>query len=254
MPVSERLVAIEATHLTFERNGENIIHEFSFRVNEGDYVGVIGPNGGGKTTLLRLLLGLAKPSHGQVHIFGYPPSDRRARQEIGYVPQRGGNLDPLFPATVAEVIRSGRTPRLGLFSSFGAADERAVKKAVKEIGIEKLLARPMSKLSGGERQKVLLARALAQEPKMLFLDEPVDGLDPASRDAFYTLLRKLNGAGMTIIFVTHDVHAIAAEANAALCLKHQLVCHGHKACLIDKEELQDLVHGNPEEIRKHHDT
>lgn len=245
---------IKAHHLSFERNGENIVHEFSFEIPDGGYVGVIGPNGGGKTTLLRLLLGLNKPTHGTIEINGLAPTDARVRQEIGYVPQRGGNLDPLFPATVDEVIRSGRTARLGLMRSFGRTDERAVSKAVKALGIEKLLHRPLSHLSGGERQKVLLARALACEPKMLFLDEPVDGLDPLSRDQFYALLRKLNDDGMTIIFVTHDVHAIAEQADSALCLKHQLVCHGHKACYIDKDELQDLVHVDKEDLRKHHDT
>ena len=171
-------MSIKAHHLSFARNGENIIHEFSFEIKDGDYVGVIGPNGGGKTTLLRLLLGLAKPTHGTIEIDGRPVTDTRVRREIGYVPQRGGNLDPLFPATVREVIRSGRTARLGLFKPFSRADERSVNKAIKALGIEKLLSRPMSHLSGGERQKVLLARALACEPKMLFLDEPVDGLDP----------------------------------------------------------------------------
>lgn len=233
-------MSIVANNLSFKRNGEEIIHGFSFSIAEGAYVGVIGPNGGGKTTLLRLMLGLEKPTTGSLRLFDRAPTDRHIRRQIGYVPQRGGNLDPLFPATVEEVIHSVR------------ASESGVRKAVQQLNIKHLLTRPMSHLSGGERQKVLLARALAIEPKILFLDEPVDGLDPKSRDEFYTLLRQLNANGLTIVFVTHDVHAIAEEADSALCLKHQLVCHGHKACHIDREELQNLVHTDKASLREHH--
>ena len=254
MPVTKRAPIINVKHLLFERNEEDIIRDFSFEIFAGDYVGIIGPNGGGKTTLLKLLLGLLKPTHGSIEILGGVPTQSEVRKQIGYVAQRGGNLDAQFPATVEEVIRSGRTPRLGFFGRMHAKDEKAIKHAVVSMGIEPFLKRPMYKLSGGERQKVLLARALVGEPKILFLDEPVDGLDPASRDDFYKLLRKLNKDGLTIVFVSHDVHTVAEEANSAICLKHQLVCHGSKACLIDKEELQDLFHKDKKEILLHHDT
>ncbi len=245
---------IDVSELTFERNGEDVIHHFSFQISEGDYVGVIGPNGGGKTTLLRLLLGLTRPTTGTIRLFGKHPTDRGVRRDVAYVAQRGGSLDSQFPATVREVIRAGRTPRLGLFRPFGAADEKAVRRAVKELDIERLLDRPMARLSGGERQKVLLARALAGEPRLLILDEPTDGLDPGSRDEFYALLRKLNKGGLTIVFVSHDVHAVAQEAGAAICLKHNLVCHGEKACLIDRQELHNLFHASRAELLTHHDT
>ena len=254
MPVKKKTPIISVKNLTFERGTEHVIHDFSFEIFAGDYVGVIGPNGGGKTTLLRLLLGLLPPHHGTISILGGRPTDRFVSKQVGYVAQRGGNIDAQFPATVEEVIRSGRTPRLGFFGRMHAKDEKAIKHAVTEMGIAALLKRPMYKLSGGERQKVLLARALVGEPKILFLDEPVDGLDPSSRDDFYKLLRKLNKDGLTIVFVSHDVHTVAEEANSAICLKHQLVCHGSKACLIEKEELKDLFHKDKKEILFHHDT
>ncbi|MEK7451747.1 MAG: ATP-binding cassette domain-containing protein, partial [Patescibacteria group bacterium] len=156
--------------------------------------------------------------------------------------------------TVHEVIRSGRTARLSLFGRMNTEDELAIKRATHQMGIEFLLDRPISKLSGGERQKVLLTRALVGEPKILFLDEPVDGLDPTSRADFYALLRTLNKDGLTIILVSHDVHSVAEEANSAICLKHQLVCHGNKACLIGADELKDLFHKDRKEILQHHDT
>lgn len=252
MPIKKSRPIIQASNLTFARNGEEIIHHFSFVVNEGDYVGVIGPNGGGKTTLLRLLLGLLEPTQGSIRVIGGSPTDRSVRRQMGYVAQRGGNIDSQFPATVEEVVRSGRTARLGLFGRLGKNDEAAIARAIEMMNITSLLSRSIGKLSGGERQKVLLARALAGEPKILFLDEPVDGLDPASRDEFYALLRKLNKDGLTIISVSHDVHTVAEEARSAICLKHQLVCHGSKACLIGEEELRDLFHKDRKELLRHH--
>lgn len=237
MPIKNPPI-ITAEHLIFERSGEQIIRDFSFEVQEGDYVGIIGPNGGGKTTLLKLLIGLLKPSHGTIHVMGKHPIEKSVREQIGYMPQRGGNIDAQFPATVQEVIES--------------ASNGSIDHVTKELGIESLLARPLFQLSGGERQKVMLARALVRNPKILYLDEPVDGLDPLSREEFYTLLRKLNHRGLTIIFVSHDVHAVAKEANAAICLKHQLVCHGTNACVIGQEQLKDLFHKDKNELLKHH--
>lgn len=254
MSVVPHAPIIEAIGLGYERNGQEIIHDFSFTIREGDYVGVIGPNGGGKTTLIRLLLGLLQPTSGAVTVLGGNPTSRSIRRHVGYVAQRGGTLDMQFPATVEEVVRSGRTPRLGILGRFGDTDEAAVQHAATSMGIAHLWQRPISRLSGGERQKVLLARAMAGEPKILYLDEPVDGLDPASREGFYELLRKINANGVTIIAVSHDVHAIAKEAKSAICLKHELVCHGNEACHIDRQELHDLFHADRTEILRHHDA
>ncbi len=252
MSIKKKSPIISVDNLTFERGSEHIIHDFSFEIQAGDYVGVIGPNGGGKTTLLRLLLGLLRPHHGEITVLGGKPTDRAVRRQIGYVAQRGGNIDSQFPATVEEVVRSGRTAQHGLFGWLNEKDEKAIQRAIDMMGIAPLLSRPIGKLSGGERQKVLLTRALVAEPKILFLDEPVDGLDPASRDEFYALLRKLNKDGLTIVSVSHDVHTVSQEARSAICLKHQLVCHGSKACLIGEKELKDLFHKDKKELLRHH--
>lgn len=252
MPVETSQPVIRASKLSYVRNGEEIIHDFSFEIKAGDYVGIIGPNGGGKTTLLRLLLGLLPPTSGSIEVLGGPATDACVRRQIGYVAQRGGNLDPQFPATVEEVVRSGRIPHLGLFGRFKEHDEDAIRQAMGDMGLATLWKRPLSKLSGGERQKVLLARAMASEPKILCLDEPTDGLDPASRDAFYAMLRRINESGVTIIFVSHDIHAVSKEARSAICLKHQLVCHGDTACHIGQEELRDLFHPDRADLLSHH--
>lgn len=252
MSLNKKNSIISVSNLTYQTHGSEVISDFSFEIPEGAYVGIIGPNGGGKTTLLRLILGLIKPSKGTIKILGRDISDSSVRKHIGYVAQRGGNLDPLFPASVEEVVRSGRTPRSGLLSSCNKSDEEVVQKVMSHLGIQKLAKRPLGRLSGGERQKVLLARAMAGEPKILCLDEPVDGLDPLSRTEFYELLRHIHGEGVTILFVSHDVHTIAKEADSAICLKHDLVCHGAEACHIGKGDMHDLYHADRTDMLKHH--
>ena len=244
--------AIEAVGLSYARNGEYLFHDFSFTVQAGAYTAIIGPNGGGKTTLLRVLLGLLPAQQGSVHLFGVPNTAHQARQRVGYVSQRGGLIEPTFPATVQEIVMSGRTQRLGFWKRLGEADRQAVDTALETMHIASLRTRTFSLLSGGERQRVLLARALASEPNLLILDEPVDGLDPHSREEFYEALRLVNQQGMTILFVTHDVHRLAKEADSAICLRHELVCHGSKACLVTGTQLRDLYHPNKSDFIKHH--
>lgn len=249
MPVKRP--AIEAKGLTYLRNGEALFEDFSFAIERGSYVAVIGPNGGGKSTLLRVLLGLLEPTKGEVRIFGLPSDDRHARRRIGYVAQRGGMIDPSFPATAEEVVEAGRAQARGLTARPDAADEKAVDAAFDATNVGHLRHRVISSLSGGERQRVLLARALAAEPDILMLDEPIEGLDPSSREEFYAVLRTLKKKGKTIIFVSHDVHRIAKEADSALCLRHELVCHGEKACVVRGSAMKNLHHDHSD-LEAHH--
>jgi len=244
-------IAIEATDLTFVRNGEALFENFSFAIKQGAYVAVIGPNGGGKSTLLRVMLGLLEPTAGSVRIFGKPCDSAEARRRVGYVAQRGGMIDPSFPATAGEVVRAGRTQVHGLRHGYGANDTKAVETAFKQTRIGHLRDRVISSLSGGERQRVLLARALAAEPDILMLDEPIEGLDPGSREEFYATLRDLNKTGKTILFISHDVHRIAKEATSALCLRHELVCHGTKACVVTGRGMRALHHDHGD-LSSHH--
>ena len=250
MPLAPPVISTK--NLSFLRNGEFLFKDFSFDIAAGSYVAIIGPNGGGKTTFLQVLLGLTEPTSGSVQLFGLPISDRRARRRIGYVPQRGGLIDQTFPASVEEVVFAGRTQLLRFFLSRTKEDQDQMEKAMDLLGIAVLKKRVMSSLSGGERQRVLLARALCADPDLLILDEPVDGLDPASREEFYGALRRIHTQGKTILFVTHDVHRIASEADSAICLRHELVCHGKKACHIGEEELRNIYHKNHLELSEHH--
>ncbi len=244
--------AIEVSHLTFSRNNDVLLDDFSFTVQPGEYVAVIGPNGGGKTTLLRMLLGLTKPTSGTIKIFGEPVTSSRALSHVGYIPQRGGLIDAMFPATAEEVVRAGRTQVHGWFKRFDADDEKQVDAAFEVMGLAHLRHRVIASLSGGERQRVLLARALASNPGLLILDEPVDGLDPLSREEFYGTLKRINKGGTAILFVTHDVHRISKEADSAICLRHELVCHGNKACVISGNQLRNMRHHSRKELVEHH--
>ncbi|MBI4433720.1 metal ABC transporter ATP-binding protein [Candidatus Uhrbacteria bacterium] len=244
--------AITATHLSLARNGEMLVDDFTFSIPAGSYVAIIGPNGGGKTTFVRVLLGFLQPTSGAVRLFDHAPDDASVRQRVSYVPQRGGLLEQTFPATVDEVIAAGRTQRLGMWGRWTARDHERVAAVCGMMRIAHLRRRVIGSLSGGERQRVLLARALAADPDLLVLDEPIDGLDPGSREEFYAILRQIHAQGTTILFVTHDVHRITTEADSAICLRHELVCHGTHACHISGHELRNIVHRSSAELAEHH--
>lgn len=236
---------IESKELVFIREGVTIIDDFSFAIEKGTIVGIIGPNGGGKSTLLKLMMGLLTPTAGEVTLLGKKPHSNAARQQIAYVAQRGGSIDPLFPATVKEVVQAGLRDKKNSL--------KKTQKALKDLDILYLANRHLSQLSGGERQRALIARALVSEPKILFLDEPTDGLDPESREEFYTLLQKLKEKKkLTIVIVSHDVHTLTKQIDAALCIKHEEVCHGDKECMLDAHELRNVFHKDMNNVHNHH--
>ncbi len=234
---------IEVDDVSFNYNSITVLDHITFTVNPGEYLGIIGPNGGGKTTLIKVILGLLLPDSGEVKIFGRALGSFHERYQLGYIPQRVSQGEFYFPATVEEVVKSGRTAKVGLFRRFGSEDQRAVKRAMEVVEIERYSKRLIHELSGGERQRVFIARALAGEPRMLILDEPVVGVDIASQERFYSFLTSLNREhGMTIVFVSHDVGVIAQAVNTILCLNHNLICHGHPESFI-KEEYLEKVYG-----------
>ena len=238
---------IELKDVSFRYNGGAVLEDVSFSVSKGEYMGIIGPNGGGKTTLLKIILGLLRPAEGDVSV-------SLGKNEIGYVPQRASSYHLRFPATAEEIVRSGRTARLGLLGRFGKKDAEAVDKALETTGISSLRRRLIGNLSGGEVQKVFLARAFAGEPKMLILDEPEVGIDIAGQEEFYTFLDKLNQeSGLTIIFVSHDIELISHSVKSVLCLNRRLLCHGSPREFI-KEEYIDQLYGKKVKFIFHEHT
>lgn len=231
---------VEARDVSFAYNGNTVIDRISFAIQPGDYVGIVGPNGGGKTTLLKLLIGLLAPSSGELLIDGVS-IQRGRRTDIGYVPQRVAQDQVGFPATVQEVVESGRVMRAGLWGRFGKADRVAIEAALEAARITDLRDTLMSRLSGGQRQRAYVARALALEPRILLLDEPFVGIDTATQAEFYAFLKKLNvERGLTILFVSHDVDVMSEEVTSVLCLNKGLLCFGHPTLLHEPEMVERL--------------
>ena len=205
-------------------NSTPILEGINLSVEQGDFLGVIGPNGGGKTTLLKVILGLITPSQGKILVLGKPPE--RSRNNIGYVPQY--NLfDRDFPISVWDVVLIGRYGRAGLLRRYSREDRRTVQDALQTVGMLDYKNRQIGKLSGGEQQRVFIARALVSEPKLLLLDEPTASVDPTMQTEFYELLERLKQQ-MAIVLVSHDISAISIYVDKIACLNRQLFYHGSK--------------------------
>ncbi|MCG6551703.1 MAG: metal ABC transporter ATP-binding protein [Candidatus Magnetominusculus sp. LBB02] len=242
MPINSAY-CIEADGLTFAFDQNIAVEDVSFKIAMGQYVGLIGPNGGGKTTLIKLILGLLTPTSGSIRLFGEPARAFKRRFLIGYVPQSVSQSDYYFPAASHEIVRSGRTARVGLFRRFTKADNAAIEQAMATAGVADLKDRLIGTLSGGQRQRVFIARALAGEPQALILDEPAVGVDTASKERFYEFLHDLNkNSGITILFVTHDLGVIANEVETVLCLNTRLLCHSDPGAFTE-ERLIDIAYG-----------
>lgn len=202
------------------------LEEINLQIFEKDFVGLIGPNGAGKSTLLSVILGLTAPTDGSVKLFGEPISGTNLRK-VGYVPQKSQASDPNFPATVFETVLLGRAPRAGLLHRLRGKDREKVNEILQLLGIEDLKDRRIGKLSGGQSQRVFLAKALVGEPQLLLLDEPTSGVDVHSKSEFYNILGKLNKEmGITIILSSHDVGVVTKLANRVVCLNTTIFFHG----------------------------
>ncbi|PIQ77655.1 zinc ABC transporter ATP-binding protein [Candidatus Peregrinibacteria bacterium CG11_big_fil_rev_8_21_14_0_20_46_8] len=237
--------AIEAININFQYNDTPVIENVSFAIGAGEYLGIIGPNGGGKTTLIKILLGLIQPSFGEVRIFGTPLEKFKNQSVLGYVPQKIAHGGSAFPATVEEVVRTGRIARIGILKNFQPSDDRAVESAIKIAGIEKLRNKRIGQLSGGQRQRVFIARALAGEPKILILDEPTVGVDISAQEKFYSFITDLNKTyGLTILFVSHDIDVIAHEASSVMCLNRTLISHGPPKSFLTEANLKKIYGKN----------
>ena len=206
--------------VNFSYDGEPVLADVSFDIRREEFVSVVGPNGGGKTSLLLLTLGMLKPMSGTVQVFGCPPERERSR--MGYVPQFT-RFDPLFPVTVMDVVQMGR---LGRFSTgpYRGEDRAAAFSALEKVGLPELRRRPFSALSGGQRQRLLIARALATEPEILLLDEPTANVDRLATEKLYELLVELNRS-LTIVMVSHDIGIVSKFVSNVLCVNRTVVMH-----------------------------
>lgn len=251
-PAQDTCHCIEVKNLMVQFGDTPVLENISFRIEEGDYVGIIGANGSGKTTLLRAILGLQEPTSGEVLIMGKSPHQSGELKQIGYVPQKASRAGWDFPATVAEVVLSGRTPRAGFFHRLTKQDREAAESAMQQAEIFELRNHLVGELSGGQRQRVFIARALAAGPCTLILDEPTANVDEASEHAFYDFLRKLNADGITIILVTHDIDVATQEASTIICINRELVCHLPASEFIAKHHLEAIYGKQAKHIMHRH--
>ncbi len=228
-----RVPIFDVKNLNFIVNGQKILSNISLEIFKSEYIAIIGPNGGGKTTLVRILLGLDKPTSGEVKLYGKKMSEFKRWDKIGYVPQRASLVDTSFPATVEDIVNMGRTSKRALFSKKSKEDIQAVESAMIKMDVLHLKDRMVGDLSGGQRQRVMIARALASKPEILILDEPNTGVDVVSQKRFYTLLKKLNKEEkITVVFITHDIGVIADDIARLFTVNEKLqVCNSPKHAL-----------------------
>ena len=212
---------IKLEQVSFAYNRFLALQDVNLEVAERDFIGVIGPNGGGKTTLLRLLLGLLKPLRGTVSVLGRPPE--KVRHAFGYVPQIS-EMDIRFPLTVRDVVAMGTVTDRSLFPWLSKENIDLVVEAMKAVDIDKLADRTVGELSSGQRQRCLIARAIVSHPQILLLDEPTASVDSTIEYDIYNLLRSFNKT-MTILLVSHDLGFITSYVNKVVCINRKLVCH-----------------------------
>jgi len=252
---STHKIMIEISEMDAGYENEPVLENINFTVYEGDFIGLIGPNGGGKTTLIKVLLGLVKPTRGNVAIKGLPVDI--GRKYLGYVPQVV-DFDRQFPISVWDVVQLGRLGKRGLLHQYNQTDKQIVEAALNNVEMLEYYKKPVGDLSGGQRQRVYIARALASEPEVLILDEPTSNIDPQVSNSIFSLLNKLNEK-ITIMMITHDMSAVSSYTKTVGCINRNLHYHGGKELTPEMIEATyqspvDLIaHGLPHRVFPSHD-
>jgi zinc transport system ATP-binding protein len=225
-------VAVDLRDVAFAYpGGREVLHDVTLRVERGEFVAIAGPNGGGKTTLLRVALGLERPSRGEALLFGETASRFSRRGRIGYLSQRA-ELGIDAPISVREVVSTGRVPRRGLFGPLRAADRARVEEAIERVGLSEQADAVVTRLSGGQQQRAFIAKALAARPDLLVLDEPTAGVDVDAQEALAALLEELHRElGVTILFASHEFGAVEQFVDRLVLVRGQIVFDGPPAAL-----------------------
>jgi zinc transport system ATP-binding protein len=220
-------VAVELEGVSFAyRSGQPVLTDVGLAVEQGEFVAIAGPNGGGKTTLVRLVLGLARPDSGTVRLFGEPAHRFSRRATLGYVAQRA-RIGGHGPVTVGEVVSSGRLAQCGLFGPLGARDRAIVDAAIADVGLGGLAGARLSELSGGQQQRAFIAKALAGEPSLLVLDEPTAGVDVESQESLALLLDRLHRERRaTTLYVSHEFGAVESIVDRLVLVRGGIVFDG----------------------------
>lgn len=238
---TEPLIIFE--NVSFAYNGNPVLRDVNLTIGKNELISIVGPNGGGKTTLLLLMLNRLKPDSGKIKLFGREPGAETTR--IGYMPQYLF-FDMQFPATVMDIVLMGRVER-HLFGRYSRADKEAARAALAELDLEKSGSRPFADLSGGQRQRALIARALVAEPEILLLDEPTANVDSTTEHKLVEILGKLKHK-MTIILVSHDLAFVSEIVQTVVCVNRTVVIHPTSE--ITGEIIHD-IYGTPQKMVRH---
>jgi zinc transport system ATP-binding protein len=244
--------AVEINNLSVKFGEQLVLKDINFSIGEKDFVAIIGPNGGGKSTLLKIILGILTPNNGDVKVFGKTP--KKSRNLMGYLPQNL-EFDHDFPINVFDTVLTGRYH--GLFKGYTKKDNDAVLQALKDVEMDEFKDRQISRLSGGQMQRVFIARAIVREPKLLIMDEPMASIDPEMQHSFYKLMSRLKNK-MAIVLVSHDVGAVSTHVDKIACLNQELFYHGPVENAADGLEeiyhcpIELISHGIPHRILKDH--
>ncbi|OPY79936.1 MAG: High-affinity zinc uptake system ATP-binding protein ZnuC [Syntrophus sp. PtaU1.Bin005] len=232
-------------NVSFSYGGAPILEDVNFTIQERTFMSIVGPNAGGKSTLLKLMLGLLKPSRGTIEVFGLPPE--KARTRIGYMPQYV-QFDPDFPVSVLDVVLMGR---LGVgkslrFGPYGKADRAMALEALRRLEMDNACHRPFSALSGGQRQRVLIARAMAAEPELLLLDEPTSNVDMAVETELFELLHAMSES-IAVVVVSHDLGFVSQYVESVICVNRRVKVHPTTA--VTGEVIADLYGSDVRMVR-----
>lgn len=213
--------------LGFDYGDGWVFHNLDLDIPQGDFVAVIGANGAGKSTMMKMLAHALEPTAGEIYYFGRPIAEFSEWQKIGYVPQNPAKLQREFPISVEEVVALGLLSSGSLLRRFGQQERQAVDEALTVFNLTGLRKRKIGELSGGQQQRVFLARAMVKRPEILLLDEPATGIDTASKAELYAMLKRINREqGVTIVMISHDLELAAEAAKSALCIDHGLCFRG----------------------------
>jgi zinc transport system ATP-binding protein len=217
----DRNQVVEFRDVCFAYDGAPVLENVNFTIQERTFISIVGPNAGGKTTLLKLMLGLLKPSQGTIEIFGQLPE--KARPRIGYMPQYV-QFDPSFPVSVLDVVLMGRLGNGARLGPYGKADRAIAMEALHKLEMDKARNRPFMALSGGQRQRVLIARALTAEPELLLLDEPTANVDMAVETELFELLNTMSES-ITVVVVSHDLGFVSQYVQSVVCVNRRVMIH-----------------------------
>jgi zinc transport system ATP-binding protein len=242
--------SVEMRNLTVTLGGREILSDINLDLDEGRFLGIVGPNGGGKTTFLRVILGLVRPSAGEVLIMGEDPKEMVKKGAFGYLPQHL-NVDPDFPASARDVVLMGLAGRKGLFKRPSGKDVQKAGEMLVTMGMSGYEHHAFGALSGGQQQRVSIARALINDPRLLILDEPSTGIDVVGQEDFYHLLKGIQKRlRLSIIMVSHDIGVISTYVDEIACLNRTLHYHGNPLGAFNDEVLREL-YGKSMEILMH---